>query len=356
MSNLLKKLYFSPTSGFISAYKLYQKAKPLNKSITLKQVKEWYLKQVEIQQHQTKNKQFELFKIASYDPDSWQIDLAFVQGKPILTAININSRIGFLKLLSNKRADTVLKALQNFIKTNRVNILTSDNGTEFMNSKVQKYLKVDGIEHYNNEKGDHSTLGKIDRFIRTIKQRLIKLPPSTKISQKLLNDIIENYNNTYHSTIKSTPNDQKGNVIQSEIDHNHKVLDNVSQSINPGDSVRYKLQAKTFSKEGAKYSKAVYEIIGIDGYRVHIKSKNGHTLYKPVNDLKVVDAEVSSDVPFQNNDIYQAVKILSHEKLKNGKYKYLILWDDGSQTKEPQKNLRLVNKNKMSQLELNYFK
>lgn len=173
MDSLLNKLYYNPKTGFISVKKLYEKAKRINSSITLKQVRDWYAKQDDIQQHQEQRDRFDNFKIASDNPNSWQMDLTFhgQPKKPILTAININSRIGYANMLPNKKAETVLAALKEFIKHNKVEILTTDNGSEFMNHQVQQFFKTDNIEHFNNEAGDHHTMGKIERFNRTLKQR-----------------------------------------------------------------------------------------------------------------------------------------------------------------------------------------
>ena len=44
--NILKTLYFDP-SGFQSQQKIYSEAKKQDKTISLKDVKEWYLKNVE---------------------------------------------------------------------------------------------------------------------------------------------------------------------------------------------------------------------------------------------------------------------------------------------------------------------
>lgn len=87
----------------------------------------------------------------------------------MLNAININSRIGYAQLIADKKATTVLKALKDFIKSHKVEIITSDNGKEFLNGSVQTFLKEKEIEHFNNEAGDHNTMGKIERFNRTLK-------------------------------------------------------------------------------------------------------------------------------------------------------------------------------------------
>ena len=358
MDSLLHKLYYDPEIGFISTNKLYSKAKKINQSITLKQVKEWYKAQSFIQQYSNQRKKFPQFKITSNNPNEWQMDLAFWHRQPILITVNINSRIGYAKLLKNKQAATVQKAIDEFITEHRVSALMSDNGTEFTNDSVEKFLDKNSITHGNSIPGDHTVLGKIDRFIRTIKAGLTKMQERIgfkKLTQKYLNYAISNYNNTTHSSIKATPNDMEGRVMFDEIEHNKRVVKQVQNGIPSGSIVRYKLHSKTFDKEGAKWSKTVYEVIGLDGLKMRIRSKNNHILYKPVNDLKIVQAEATK-APIEKNQVWEVEKILSHQKMSNGKFKYLVKWKDFDEpTYEPQDNLRLINKNKQSVMEKEYF-
>lgn len=234
--------------------------------------------------------------------------------------------------------------------------MTTDNGSEFMNSTAQGFFKVNGIEHYNNEPGDHSTMGKIERFNRTLKQRILRaIEGHRTLTKALLNDTVWNYNETYHGAIGATPNEMKGKVIDSEIEHNQQLNSDLSTEFIEGESVLYRLKPKTFQKESVKWSKTVYTIVGFDGYRVQIRSKNNHTLYKPPNDLKLVNAE-STDAPLEKNQVWEVEKILDHKTGKNGKNKYLIKWKEYSEpTWEPESNLRLINKNKQSALEKQYF-
>lgn len=354
MSELLQRIYYNPKTGFTNAQSLYQRAKKIENSITLKAVKDWYSKQVDIQQLQDQRKQFDGFKIASSNPNSWQIDLAFWSPQIILTAVNINSRIGYARILPSKKADIVLSELKKFVKLHKPEIITSDNGSEFINDKVEAFFKEQKIEHFNNEPGEHNTMGKIERFNRTIKQKLIRM--GRLVSQKLLADVIKNYNSSFHRGIQATPNEMKGRVIESELKHNQHESDKVESKFEEGESVLVRVKQKTFSKEGAKWGKDVYKVVEMDGYKIQIKSKNGKTKYVAANDLKKTKAN-QTDADIENGDIFEAEKILKHEKLKNGKFKYLVKWKGYDETTwEPQSNLRLINKNKQSQLEINYFK
>jgi hypothetical protein len=364
IDSILKKLYYDPKTGYISAPRLYEKAKEIEASISLKKVKDWYSRQLDIQQFEEQRGPLDHFKIASYNPDSWQMDLAFIttgaerqliKSKPILTAVNINSRIGYATLLKDKKAATVLAAIKALCNSYKVEIITTDNGSEFMNRTAQQFFADKKIEHYNNEPGDHATMGKIERFNRTLKQRLVRMP-NKRVSQVLLNDVISNYNNTTHRSIGMTPNEAKGKVIESELKHNQETTDAVENRFVIGDSVRVKLKPKTFGKESVKWGKIVYEIIGIDGYKIQIRSKNNHTLYKQVNELKVVKAD-ATDAPLDDNQIWEAERILDHKQLKNGKNKYLVKWVGYDKpTWESQDNMRLINKNKISPIEQIYFK
>ena len=55
----------------------------------------------------------------------------------------------------------------------------------------------------------HSSLGLVDRMCRTIRGLINKWLTSRQATRYIdaLHSLIDNYNNTYHSTIKCTPNE-----------------------------------------------------------------------------------------------------------------------------------------------------
>ncbi|GMF14368.1 unnamed protein product [Phytophthora fragariaefolia] len=237
MDVLLEKLYYDPETGFISANALHKKVKEVDSSITLKQLKDWYKMKLDIQRHVEQRGTYDDYRIASSNTDSWQMDLAFWEGKSILTGVNINSRLGFAKLIKNKRADTVLNAIKEFVNEHKASVLTTDNGSEFMNRKATTWLKSQKITHFNNDSGDHATMGKIERFNRTLKMRLIRMKQS--ISEKLVKSVINNYNNTWHSSINKTPNQAKGEVMEDDLEHNRKLRERMENELSIGSTVMY---------------------------------------------------------------------------------------------------------------------
>ncbi|KAJ8571990.1 hypothetical protein ON010_g4842 [Phytophthora cinnamomi] len=214
-------------------------------------------------------------------------------------------------------------------------------------------LNAKKIEHFNNEPGDHGTMGKIERFNRTIKQRLVTISPK-RITQKMIGDVIANYNSTFHMS-GITPNEAKAKVMEADLSHNQAEADKVENEFEIGLNVLHRLKKKTFDKEAAHWSKDIHTVVGIDGYRVEIRSKNGHTLCKAPNELKIVKAD-TTDATINRGDILEAERILEHKKMKNGKYKDIIRWmGNEPDSWEPQANLRLINNNRRITLEHKYF-
>ena len=85
-----------------------------------------------------------------------------------------------------------------------------------------------------------------ERFIRTLKNKLYKHMTATSknVYYDVLNDIVNEYNNTKHSTIKMKPKDVKDGNKRVYIDeHNEK-----SARYNVGDRVRISKLKNIFAK------------------------------------------------------------------------------------------------------------
>ena len=86
-----------------------------------------------------------------------------------------------------------------------------------------------------------------ERFIRTIKNKIYKY--MTSISKNVyidrLDDIVNEYNNKYHGTIKMKPIDVKGNTY---IDFSKEVVNDKDSKFKVGDHVRISKYKNIFSK------------------------------------------------------------------------------------------------------------
>ena len=110
-----------------------------------------------------------------------------------------------------------------------------DKGSGFYNSSVKNWIKDNNIEMYSIHNQGKSVA--TERFIRTLKTKIYKY--MTSISKNVyidkLDDIVNEYNNTYHRTIKMKPIDVKDNTYIDLMESPHsndkypkfKVGDNV---------------------------------------------------------------------------------------------------------------------------------
>ena len=80
-----------------------------------------------------------------------------------------------------------------------------DQGSEFYNKFFKDFLKIYNIEMYSTYNEGMSVAG--EKFIRTLKNKISKhmTAISKNICFDVLDDIVNNYNNTVHKTIKMKP-------------------------------------------------------------------------------------------------------------------------------------------------------
>ena len=76
-----------------------------------------------------------------------------------------------------------------------------DKGSEFCNRSMESFLQNNDIEMYSVHNEGKSV--KAERFIRNLKNKVYMVLISTNVYIDKLDDIINKYNNTYHSTIKN---------------------------------------------------------------------------------------------------------------------------------------------------------
>ena len=120
---------------------------------------------------------------------------------------------------------SIVNAFQSILKkyNRKPNKIWVDKGSEFYNSHFKKWLKDNNIKIYSTHNDRKSVVD--ERFIRTLKNKNYKY--MTSISKNVyidkLDDIVDEYSNTYHRTIKMKPIDVKDNTY---IDFGKEVNDN----------------------------------------------------------------------------------------------------------------------------------
>ena len=144
----------------------------------------------------------------------WGADLADMQlisrqnkgYRFLLCVIDLYSKYAWVVPIKDKKGDTLVAAFQKILKSGRKpNKIWVDRGSEFYNSKMDKFLKDNDIGRYSTFNEGKSVVA--ERFIRTLKTKIYR--HMTSVSKNVyidaLPDIVEKYNNTYHRTIKMKP-------------------------------------------------------------------------------------------------------------------------------------------------------
>ena len=144
---------------------------------------------------------------------TWAVDLADMQQyskqnkhyKYLLAVIDVFSKYGWLIPLKNKTGATVSEAFKTLFKERKPMFIWSDKGSEFYNRQVKELLKDNNIKLYSTENEEKSSV--VERWIGTMKQRMFKYftAHDTNKYYDVLDDLVTDYNNTVHSSIKMTP-------------------------------------------------------------------------------------------------------------------------------------------------------
>lgn len=129
--------------------------------------------------------------------------------KYILTVINIFSKKAFARALKNKTGPEVTKAMESILDSMRhpIHNLHVDNGKEFYNASMKSMLRERNINMYSTFTTKKAAI--VERFNRTLKSKMWK-QFSYRHSYKwidILQELVDDYNNTKHRTIKMRPNE-----------------------------------------------------------------------------------------------------------------------------------------------------
>ena len=148
--------------------------------------------------------------------------------KYLLCAIDLFSKYAFVVPLKDKKGISIVNAFNKVIKQSnrKPNKIWVDQGGEFYNYVFKRWLSNNDIIMYPTFNEGKSVVA--ERFIRTLKNKLYQHMTviNKNVYYDVLDDIVNEYNNTKHNTIKMKPKDVKDGNNRVYIDkHNKKVLD-----------------------------------------------------------------------------------------------------------------------------------
>jgi len=264
------------SSGYLKLDKFYKYLKDKDIKITKRELNEFLNKQKSIQITKVVNKPKIFNSIVAARPGiNYQMDIMIYTRKEyngygaILGVIDVNSRYAqciALKTRKKKDADSeVMNAIKAIMKVMGYpkNINTDK---EFTNTAFLKLMEKNNVKIWFSHPDE--IVGKnaiIERFWRTLAGRLqdYALNTGRQDWNNYLKEVVENYNNTYHSTIRGKPKD-----IWKGKDSNKQDIIIQKPEFQIGDLVRYSIEKKVFDKgDIASYSDILYKIVKRDNER-----------------------------------------------------------------------------------------
>ena len=235
--------------------------------------------------------------------------------KYLLAVIDVFSEYGWLIALKDKTEKSDASALETIFKERKPEKMWVDKGKEFYNKDVKNL-----IELYSTENEEKSSV--VERWIRTMKETMWKYfsAESTNVYIGVLPDLVKEYNNTRHSSIKLTPTNASKKENELRVWRNlypdHLKIKDIKPKFSVGNKVWISLIKNTFEKGyTTRWTEEIFTIIEVKRtlpvtYR--IVDLNGEeitgTFYKP-------------ELQKNSQELFRIEKVI-----KRGKKKYLVKW------------------------------
>ena len=166
--------------------------------------------------------------------------------KYLLCVIDLFSRYPWVIHLQNKKGDSIVEGFKKTLNNSnkKPNKIWVDYGKEFYNNKFKNFLKDNDIEMYSTFNEGKSVIA--ERFIKTLKNKIYKHMTTIgkNVYVNVLDDIVQNYNNTINNSIKMKPKDVKNNNLTEYIEEFNKK----NPKFKIGDYVRISKYKNIFSK------------------------------------------------------------------------------------------------------------
>ena len=235
--------------------------------------------------------------------------------KYLLAVIDVFSKYGWLIPLKDKTGKSVTSALKTIFEERKPEKMWVDKDKEFYNKDVK-----DLIELYSTENEEKSSV--VERWIRTMKEKMWKYfsAKSTNVYMNVLSDLVKEYNNTRHSSIKMTPvkASKKENelMVWRNLYPEHLEIRDIKPKFFVGDKVRISKKKKTFEKGyTTRWTEEIFTIVEVkltSPPTCKINDFNGEeikgTFYEP-------------ELQKTSQELFRIEKVI-----KRGKNKSLVKW------------------------------
>ena len=269
-----------------------------------------------------------------------------------LIFININSRKAYAYPMNNKGKDEVLRVMKHFINSNKPTTLTSDQDSAYLNQDVIDLMLENNIDYRTTEDNNHNILGIINRLMRTLRD----LNKDRDFTTDKMNDIINLYNNTTHSSTGKTPNEFTAEDEQKYISQMESLTNSITSqetfALKKGSKVRIVLDNPVIGKKRSNLSPECYIVDSVNGYGYNIIAKDKSVATYPRHKLVIsTNGKIAETL---NNDKRGIISEIISYNPKTDKYK--VIYEGGVKDEIKAKNLRETNPTQLSRMEIEFWK
>ena len=278
--------------------------------------------------HKAKRKNYPRRKIiVNYIDEIFAADLVEMQKfaklnrgyRYLLTCIDIFSKYSWVIPLKDKKGINIKNALQKIFNERKPEYLWTNKGKEFYNKQVQDLLNENNIKLYSTNNSEIKS-AVVERFNRSFKNMMYKkfTENNNTIFYNILDELVNNYNNKYHSTIRMSPIEGSKKINEKKIKniYNFEITKKLGK-FKIGDRVRLSLEKNIFEKGyDTNWTQEIFVIYDI-------KYSNVPYYYlKDLNNEKLQGTFYEQELQkTKQDDLYTIEKIL-----KTNKNKVYVKW------------------------------
>ena len=243
----------------------------------------------------------------------------------ILTCIDVFSKRAWAVPLQTKSGPEVTSAFEKILADEKCNMLQTDKGSEWLNSKFQWMLRQNDIKFYTSENEDIKA-AVVERFNRTLKTKMWRYftYKNTRRFLEVLPNLVRSYNDTYHRSIGMKPSevsDKNESLVRDRL-YPTKTKKKLKYKFVVGDKVRITMKRQPFMKGYmGNWSEELFVVVTRHPTRpvtYSIKDLMDEDIkgkfYEP--ELQKVD---------KRDEVYIIEKILKTRK-RAGKIEYFVKW------------------------------
>ena len=299
--------------------------------LTKKYVDKWFENQLVYSLHKPVRHNFKRNRIIVKGVDEqWQADLCDLSSLSkynngqhfLLTCIDCFSKYAWVEPLKNKTGQSIESALRRIMKHRKPRRLQTDKGTEFLNRRVQEFLKKENIEFFTTNSEMKASI--VERFNRTLKTRMYKYftAKNTLRFVDVLEDLVAGYNNTKHRSIGMRPIDvsvKDEHVIRKKLYPKIAVRKKYKYSI--GDFVRISKARRTFKKGYLpNWTEEIFRV------RDRVQREQPVYFLKDFNNKPIEGLFYEKELQrVHEQEEYRIEKVLKRKRVK-GKTLYFVKW------------------------------